>query len=154
MMTYVPSLMTSEETTDAIQWIVYLNDRSILYLVCLIYTSKWFRVWLTTAMLEVRGCFDVLIPKGSKIGCEIYTETASQLPIIRSCVPNISRLISLKYIPLQLKSVVIRSWIFDQVPYQLSLTCTRKVREKPENLNSLLQLLQAEDDRVFQCPIY
>lgn len=82
MMTYLLSLMTSVEITFAkysqwdfpfwcniAQWIVYINpnDRSIIYLVCLIYTSKWFRVWLTSAKLEVRGCFDVLISKGSEI---------------------------------------------------------------------------------------
>lgn len=50
------------------------------------------------------GGFDVLIPKRSKIkdafGVKIYAETALRLPIFRSCLPNISRLISLEYIPL------------------------------------------------------
>lgn len=53
---------------------------------------------LTIMMIEVRGCFDVLIPKGSTIQNDLVAKTLQRCPLTGSCVSNISHLISLKCI--------------------------------------------------------
>lgn len=52
----------SRDHFDETEWIIYQDDRVVSYLVCLMYTSKWFHVAYNC---NVRS-FNVLFPKDSE----------------------------------------------------------------------------------------
>lgn len=80
----------SRDHFDAIEWIIYEDDRVVSYLVCLIYTSKWFHVAYNCNVRSKKVSIYLFqkVQNSRRFECKIYEETVSQLPIIRSCVPK------------------------------------------------------------------